>query len=70
MATHIFSSGEIWATLGLIDPLPLMKDMPSDAVIHFSSTRSHADRWYRPDLTPILLTDVPKEYRTMLLLLI
>ena len=70
MTTFIFSKGELLATLASTEPLPLMRELPKDAFIKFDNTRNNTNRWYRPDLTPVLLEDVPKEYRAMLLLLI
>lgn len=41
----------------------IFTEFPKDCYIH------DRGNWYRADLTPVLLDDVPKEYRTWMLIL-
>ena len=68
MAGYMFSNGGYLADFDFYSTPTV--EYPKDA--YFLITKEHhtRDEWFRADLTPVLLEDVPKEYQAMLLLLI
>lgn len=47
----------------------ISKILSAESEIYNGAYLHHNGDWYRPDLTPVLLDDVPKELRTWVLLL-
>jgi hypothetical protein len=43
-------------------------ELPEDAILYFATDTLHV-HWYRKDLTPMLLEDVPKALRAWVLVL-
>lgn len=65
-AVVIFYGEQIYDQYQSISDTTPMHELPDGVYIYLVSP----NEWYLKDLTPVLLTDVPKAYLTMLLLFI
>ena len=72
--TLVFYAGLLYGEYPFDEMTPFkgLRELPDGAYIllpHHSSKFIGNIRWYRPDFTPVLLMDVPKEYLVLSLLL-
>ena len=61
---YIFYAGLLYSEEPVFSKTWLL-DLPDGAYVYFTKHKE----WYRKDLTPVLLEDVPKELRLQILLL-
>lgn len=65
---YVFYGQQLWSETAYTPPL---RDLPDGAYLYYAQPPHPGlpARWYRKDLTPVLLEDVPKELKTLCLLL-
>lgn len=61
---YVFYAGLLYSEEPAFSKMWLL-DLPDGAYVYFTKP----NEWYRKDLTPVLLEDVPKELRLQILLL-
>lgn len=67
-AEYIFYAGLLYGEYGPGEVSPHLHTLPDGVYLYFPHD-SQKKHWYLKDMTPVLIEDVPKELRLLLLLL-